>query len=577
MTSRQSAGLLSAFLAAGVCYPRAAGDQPVFGPQTPDAGPVSFLSATSAVLNYRTTTPVPTRVQVRVGTLPASTPGQEQAWQDVQIIEGESERALQHSVTLAGLDPAKRYYYRYFDPDAKADPAGVWSAEPPWSREYAFATLAPAGQTSFLRIPVKVLLVPNVINLDTVAPDAAQPEPMGPEELELYRDNFRQAALFYWVNSRMRYWIDYDFSVEPEWQRLGDERADLPEFYRGWKPARDGLRVFDPADVPNHDAQAPLKDKRIWTGQVVVICERQWDKRGSRWFCQGSGGGTFGIDWMLWDDKTQVPAPGRSTFLGGSDIAWLMCHEFHHQKESQYAFSGLTTEFDRVVFDHFAPKYRSPYDAWAWDTAFAHGEHWDGIAWELRTLTDAQYFRDIFGEIVTAKDTDGDGIPDDDPRLPLDEKRLGSGPTKAMTDGVNHDMGKVMMAKWVPAVLANLRDRTYNPGYAPLWRRSSGKDLPVEAGAAGYAYPKLNATDSDGDGIPDKDDPYPIYPWQPVIRQAEIKVDGDLSDWQDVPPIGQVKSASAQEGLGQSHPLAVAFGKRGDQFVPHFPQAAGGH
>jgi hypothetical protein len=395
--------------------------------------------------------------------------------------------------------------------------------------------------------------VPNVINLGTVAPDAPQPGPMSADELELYQDNFRQVALFYWVNSRMRYWLDFAFFVEPGWQRLGDERADLPEFYQGWKPARDGLRVFDPADIANHDAKAPLKDERVWTGQVIVVGERQWDKGKKRWFYQGSGGGTFGVDWMLWGDQTQVPAPGRSTWLGGSDQAWLMCHEFHHQKESQYGFSGLNSESDRVVFDHFAPKYRAPFDVWPWDTAFAHGEHWDGVAWELRMLTDAQYSRNIFGEIATAKDSDGDGIPDDEPRLPLDEKRLGSDPAQAASDGVVNDMQKLLQARWVPTLLTNLREKTYNPGYVTMWRLASGQELPLEAGAVGYGLPKLRETDSDGDGLTDKDDPYPIYPWQPLIREVQIKADGDLRDWQNIAPLGHVRAAGVECTLKAAH------------------------
>jgi hypothetical protein len=536
--------------------PAALAQRPAFAPQWPDARAVSFLSPTTAVLNYRTAAPQPTKIQLRTGTLPASTPGQEKAWSDAKVVEGDNRPTLVHCVTLTGLKPATRYYYRVHDPDYKSnwpDHPEAWSVEKPWSREYALATLAEPGSTSFVRIPVKVLIIPNVVNLSTVAPDAPQPAPMAPEEIELDKNCVRQDLLFQWVNSRMRYWMDCEFFEEPEWQRLGDERADLPDFYKKWKPGRDLLRVFDPGDIGNHEAKPPLKDQRIWTGQVVISCERRWDKDKKRWFYQGSGGGTFGIDWMLWGDETQRPAPGRSEWLGGSDQAWLMCHEFHHQTESQYGLSGLEGEFDRMVFDHFAAKFRSPNDTWGSDTAFNHGEHWDGIAWEMRMFTDVQYFRNIFGEIVTAKDTDGDGIPDDDSRLPLDEKRLGSDATKAATDGVTSDMDKVLMAKWVPTTNSDLRDKVYNPGYVPLWQLASGKKLPVEAGAAGYAWPKLRETDSDGDGVPDKDDPYPIYPWEPKIGEAQIKADGDLSDWADVKPIGHVKAAGVECTVKTAH------------------------
>ena len=64
-------------------------------------------------------------------------------------------------------------------------------------------------------------------------------KPMPDFELQLYKSSFAETALFYWVNSRMRYWLDYTYFVEPEWQRAGDARPDLPAFYKDFKPVRD--------------------------------------------------------------------------------------------------------------------------------------------------------------------------------------------------------------------------------------------------------------------------------------------------------------------------------------------------
>ncbi len=517
---------------------------PEFGPPGFDARPVSHLDRTSAVLHWRTSAPCPTRLQIREGVLPATTPGEEGAWDAPRILEGSDRPSLDHAMLVEGLEPATRYFYRWFDPAAEpSDRERFLAAEPPWSREYAFATLPPEGKTSFVRIPMKVLLVPNAVRLSTVGPEAPAPEPMPPEEIAMYEEAFRQSVLFYWVNSSMRYWIDIDFFVEPAWQRIGDEPEDLPDFYRGWPAARDGLRVFDSTDLENHEAAWPLGEKKIYSAQAVVICERRWDPDAQRWFYQGSGGGTFGIDWMSWGDETQCPAPGRSTFLGGSDIAWLNTHEYHHQMESQYANSGLVREDDRVVFCHFAPRYVSPTDRWKWDTAFAHGEHWDGIAWELRMLTTAQYFRNIFGEIDTAADADGDGIPDNDPRLPLDEVRLGSDPTRAATDSATPDMERLLGARWVPSTLTAIRKRVFNPGYEAMRRIAEGLSVPAYSpGTGGYAWIDFRTDDADGDGIADGEDPYPIYPWRPVIVRATIEPDGDPADWEGIEPIGALTS-----------------------------------
>lgn len=531
--------LVSLALAAFITAAPAA---PPFGPPGYDARPISYLDSTSAIVHWQTATPCATRLQIREGVLPASTPGDEAAWDAPRVIEGSAVPKRDHALHVTGLKPATRYFYRAFDPASEADERErTWSADPPWSREYAFATRAAEGETTFVRIPMKTLIVPNVINLSTVEEDTPLPEPMSDAELELYRRHFRESVLFYWVNSSMRYWLDCDFFVEPEWQRLGDEREDLPDFYKGWPHKRDGLRVFDTADISNHDAKAPLTEDTIYSALTIVICERRWNPEKKEWYYQGSGGGTFGIDWMLWGDKTQVPAPGRSTYLGGSDIAWLNTHEYHHQKESQHHFSGLVREDDRVVFDHFAPRYVTPTDNWKWDTAFAHGEHYDGIAWELRMLTTPQYFRNMFGEVLTAKDTDSDGIPDDDARLPLDEKRLGSDPASAMSDGRVHDMERILGARWVPANLTAMRERIYNPGYEPMFAMSEGLTPPVFAkGSLHYAWIDFRSEDSDRDGLVDAEDPYPIYPWNPAIAQASPVVDGELADWDGIDPIGAV-------------------------------------
>ncbi len=540
-----------------VALPLAARAGVEFAPKAPDARPVSFLSSTTVVINWTTEKPCETKLQLREGTYIAGTPGYEDVWTNAAIIQGLNEKTRQHSLMLTGLKPATRYFYRAYDPgytprdEKAAEWQRVWSYDPPWRREYAFATRAKRGEKAIVRIPVKVLLCPNVINLSTVEDGTKKPEPMSDEEIRMYEDDLRRCALFYWINSGMRYWIDLHFFTEPGWLKVGNPPADLDAFYKGWQNARDVLRVFDPEDTSNHAAVWPFKDKTIWPGQAIISCTRGWNKDEQEWQYQGSGGWTFGADWMAWGlewgDKNQRPAPGRSGFLGGGDIAWLFCHEYHHQKESQYNYSGLEQEGDRVVFCHFAPKYKSPMGAdWQWCTAFAHGEHYDGIAWALRMLTATQYLRNMFGSIYVAKDADGDGVPDDDAKLPLDEKRFGSDPAKASTDGSGMtDLEKIMSAKWVPTALTRMRQKVYNPGYPPMWYMASKQELPSSDGT-GYAWPKAKVQDSDGDGIIDKDDPYPIYPWPPSIQRATITIDGKPDEWTALPVLGRFKAAGVE-------------------------------
>jgi len=112
-----------------------------------------------------------------------------------------------------------------------------------FTREYAFATLPPAGRTTFVRVPVKVLLLANVIDLGTVRPGTTFPKPMTAEEIELYRRDFREVQLFYWCNSSMKYWLDAHVYVDETMYRTGAPRKDADERYRRL-PAANAERIF---------------------------------------------------------------------------------------------------------------------------------------------------------------------------------------------------------------------------------------------------------------------------------------------------------------------------------------------
>ena len=456
----------------------------------PPSPRVKSVGRDEAVITYQTLRPAKAGAMLRSGPHPERTPGFEKPWQadGIRTVRGGGAEATQHELKITGLKPATRYYYRLSTPDMRSIPGGGWS------REYAFTTQAPAGRTVFLRVPVKVLLLPNVVNLDAWAPGAAMPEPMPAEEVELYRRNFRETQLFYWCNSSMRYWLDVDVYVDETMYRTGRDRADADEAV---------------AKLPRENAGESLrrlvekagKKDVVYVGQAVCAANRAWDKGRKTWRYEGSGGGTYGVEW---------PTPGNSQFLGGSDVAWLLCHEYKHQFESQFGNSGLDTEDDRDIFCHFSPQY----PGWDWCTAYHHGEHWDGIAYALRRLTAVQYGRNLYGAVETAVDADNDGIPDDDPRLPLDEKRFGSSPAKRDTDGDGlDDMQEVLASKWVTCLNADLRQKT--PGK--------------------WARPDPTNKDSDGDGIPDGKDKYPIYPFQPVIRYGAAQVDGKRTEWPEKP------------------------------------------
>ncbi|MFQ3611501.1 MAG: fibronectin type III domain-containing protein, partial [Fimbriimonadales bacterium] len=163
--------------------------------------PVVEIGRDSVVLQYFTAVPCETRVQIRQSDLPAT------AWRpanrrsdvwagaDVRTVEGEPGKRTYHRIRINRLQPGKRYYYRVYDPNLQ--PTGEerrWGANPPWRREYAFATLAPRGYKTIIHLPVKVLLMPNVVNVQSAYADPTNPAPPPPaftqEQLERIKEEY---------------------------------------------------------------------------------------------------------------------------------------------------------------------------------------------------------------------------------------------------------------------------------------------------------------------------------------------------------------------------------------------------
>jgi DNA-binding beta-propeller fold protein YncE len=459
----------------------------------------SRIADDGALITYGTHAAVPTKIRLRENAYPLLTPERYVKGGFGTPVERviDASASTGHEIELADLKPATRYYYRVHMGEARTVPGDGWTME------YAINTLAADGQTSFITIPVKVLLVANLVAVDSL-PDgedaAAVPEPpkMTAEDVErYYAAMFREMQLHFWVNSRMKYFVELDLYVDHTVYRKGGLKEGAPEWYRAL-PEQNHLKSLERLIEEGGRAD------KLYYGQVICEAEQRWDAGRKAWRYQGSGGGTYGVDW---------PQPGRTHFLGGSDVAWLLAHEYKHQMESQASNSGMDAEDDRMWFCHFSPAWddpNTPHVDWEWDTAADHGEHWDGVAWQLRHFTQDQYMRLAYGVLETAVDRDGDGIPDDAPRLPLDEKRLGSSPELIDTDddGVP-DLEELLASTWVTALLTDTRARISVP----------------------YVRPDPTKVDSDGDGLPDGDDPYPVYPYEPRIPYQKITVDGDLADW----------------------------------------------
>ena len=178
--------------------------------------------------------------------------------------------------------------------------------------------------------------------------------------------------------------------------------------------------------------------------------------------CYGGHGVRGKLSWYPQDD----PNVAYGT-------CWNFVHEFEHALDLVICERSGRPDMlhDHPYVDRNKPHFKGFYHG---------GEHFDWVAVCLREFVDYPSIRGVTNGVLECTDADGDGMPDDDHRLPMDEKRLGSDASKKDTDG-------------------------------------DGLDDLHEFIADRYAGSNPTVPDTDGDGIPDGEDPYPLVAIAPTV------------------------------------------------------------
>ncbi len=330
--------------------------------------------------------------------------------------------------------PGQAYQYSYRRIDGFGNPLGELSAE---SRVRTHSR-KPAGMIDPGRFPLLVVLFSDSL------PDG---------EVERLVDGIDAARRFIYLQSRGRFLLDPTY-----------------------------LAVDGPTPVtagPTMGAiEARLRALGVGDDQFGMVFAVAGDLSGSY-----SGFTLLGDTAGAMGRPEPVPTPPGA--MGGAPgMAWSFAHEVHHLLELDMAPAVGIDDWpsghyaNDVLTGRLGSQRGRPFDAGeAWDglaRLFADFDAWEQICWPRRRT-----FETV--------DSDGDGLADDDRRLPLDERRFGSDPAVADTDG-------------------------------------DGLDDLAEAAAGLYASCNPRHPDTDGDGLADGDDPAPLIPFAGVIPYGDQPV-----------------------------------------------------
>ncbi len=308
------------------------------------------------------------------------------------------------------------------------------------------------------------------------------------EKVEDIKRQYEVAREFYWRNSEMRFNVEIDYYII------------------------ESNQSFSEPNVNNVADQ--LKQRGVYNTQYDLVFSA-WPIQSGYWSI-GTGANLSlpGPDRTTGFAQTQHPCGTGVVWPGEPDLdycfTWIFIHENQHTIDDMYRRNG----HPEMAHGDLPQIFNEPA-----------GSHLDFQARMFRVFDNYLGLGNRWGDIIEVADADGDGMPDDDSRVPLDEQQFGTDPHDPDSDG------------------DGLSDR------AEAINGIYGGSDPLQA-------------HSDSDSLADGEDPYPRYNIKSYIKKlpdsVSIQVDGELDDW---------------NGLDTRVSSGVSYVENGDQYEPEVQMA----